>query len=82
MRESPMLLPRFSSKDFSKLSSVKLPLDLQLNPQPAQRHLPVRLLVELLALRFDEVSRGPGRRQLQVFSVRAPFVFFGISSFL
>jgi hypothetical protein len=46
-----MSLPRFSGEDFFDLSSVMHHLDLQLNPKP-QRRLPMRLLVEPLALRL------------------------------
>jgi hypothetical protein len=68
MRESPMSLPRFSGEDPIDLSSVRHPLDLQLNPQP-QRRLPTRLLVEPLALRLVRLQEAPGEYNCR-FSVR------------
>jgi hypothetical protein len=66
MRESPMSLPRFSGEDFFDLSSVMHPLDLQLNPKP-QRRLPMRLLVEPLALRLVRLQEAPGEDNCRFF---------------
>jgi hypothetical protein len=61
-----MSLPRFSGEDFVDLGSVKLPLNLQLNPQP-RRRLPTRLLVEPLALRLVRLQEARGEDNCRFF---------------
>jgi hypothetical protein len=86
MRESPMSLPRFNIEDFFELSSVMLPPDLQLNPQP-QSCLPTQLLVEPLALRLVRFQEALGEDNCRFFCSnshwtpwQAPVVLFGIDS--
>jgi hypothetical protein len=82
MRESPNLLPRFSGKDFFDLSSVMLPLDLQLDPKP-QSCLPTRLSVEPLALRLVRFQEALGEYNCRFFcpiSHRIPDVYACVCS--
>jgi hypothetical protein len=66
LRESLMSLPRFGGKDFFDLSSVICPQDLQLNPKP-HSCLPMRLLVEPLALRLVRFQEAPGEHNCKFF---------------
>jgi hypothetical protein len=66
LRESLMSFPRFGGEDFFDLSSVFRPQDLQLNPKP-HSCVPLRLLVEPLALRLVRFQEAPGEDNCRFF---------------